>query len=279
MREWSDSEKGRSPLRKWLILIGLIVVLVGLIWLRGVMSSWHYVLTGAPGSLLYATTFDEFTEDWAQYSGRLEAEIADGVLRISAATAQSGPFSETYQHFGDFDLGISAKAVEGPLNNAFGVIFRLQDQGNNIPADDSYYLFLISSDGYYQVRRVIEGNSKEISTWIPSDVIRQGVGADAPTNRLRVIAEGNVFQFFVNDELLPLCIPNQPDAHSTYNDLTGECHDGQMLTTLHDEAILTGQIGAVVLTLSEPNLTVEFDNLIVRVPEGLEVELAEGADS
>jgi hypothetical protein len=249
--------------------LGLIVTLVFLFWLRGVMSGWHYVLTGDPGSLLYATTFDEFTEDWAQYDGRLQAQISEGVLRISAATAQSGPFSETYQHFGDFDLSISAKAVEGSLNNAYGVIFRLQDQNNSIPADDSYYLFLISSDGYYQVRRVINGDSKEVSTWIPSEVILQGAGEDAPVNRLRVIAQGERFQFLVNDTLLSLCIPNQPEAHSTYNDLTGECHDGQMLTTFTDASIANGQIGVVVQTLSEPNVTVEFDNLVVWMPEGL----------
>lgn len=266
-------------MRKWLVLIGLIVALVFSLWLRGWLSGQHYVLTGDAGSLIYATTFDEFTEDWAQYSGRLQAEVTEGRLRISAATAQSGPFSETYQHFGDFDLSISAQAVDGPLNNAYGVIFRLQDKGNSIPADDSYYLFLISSDGYYQVRRVLDGDSKEISTWIPSEAIKQGIGADAPVNRLRVIAQEDAFQFFVNDTLLPLCIPNQPEAHSTYNDLTGECHDGQMLTTLQDAHIVSGQIGAVVLTLSEPNLTVEFDNLVVRMPDGLEVDSAEAAGS
>jgi hypothetical protein len=251
--------RGRRGL--WLLL--LISLLLILIVASRITSNWHYVVTGNTGEVLYTATFDDLLSDWDLYEGRLEAQTSDGVLRIRAETSNSGPFSVARPHFSDFDYRVQAKAVDGPLNNGFGVIFRLQDKDNTSLADDSYYLFLVSSDGYYQVRRVIDGVSKELSVWIPSSLVHQDIGA---VNHLRVIASDNRFQFFINGSAVELCIPDNPDGNSTYNELNDECVGGEMVDTFTDMSIPTGQLGVVVVTLNDPDVTVEFDNVLVLAP-------------
>ncbi len=249
----------QAPRYGAIVLPLLILLLAGMLMLFNAARGWTVVLSGPPGTLLYAATFDAPDDAWDLYTGRLEAQIAGGVLRIDSEVPVSGPYSYAQPHFADFDFSIQATAVGGPLNNGFGVIVRLQNQGNRSTADDSYYLFLISSDGYYQVRRVLNGSEKVLSTWIESSVIQTNLGV---TNTLRVVARGSQFQFFVNGQAVAFCVPNNPENESTY--YLDTCVDGQMLTTLVDDSISSGQLGAVIVTLGEPQaVTVEFDNVVV----------------
>ncbi|MBZ0292562.1 MAG: DUF1080 domain-containing protein [Anaerolineae bacterium] len=253
-------------MRRAVLPVVLLIIFLTLLGLNSQMVNWHYVLSGDPGTVLYTATFDDFTDDWKQYEGRLEAAVADGVLSLQSNTAGSGSYSETRQYFDDFDLRVEARAVGGPLNNGYGVIFRLQDKGNESFADDSYYLFLVSSDGYYQVRRVEDGNDVILSAWIPSDVVRMGAAPDAESNWLRVIAQGDQFRFFVNGEPMQVCVPDSPDGVSTYDDINGVCL-GQMQDALVDDKIGYGQIGVGIQSFDEPGVTVEFDNILITAPE------------
>src|SRR5690554_4954940 len=103
-------------------------------------------MPSTPGALLYAATFDAFNEDWGQYAGRLSSQVVDGALRLSVGEPVAGPYSVASPHFGDFDVRVQARAVEGPDENGFGIIFREQDPNN-------FYYFLVGSDGYYKVSR------------------------------------------------------------------------------------------------------------------------------
>jgi len=240
-------------------LIVVLVLALGLAGLTGVnrlAGGWHYVMSAPSGELMYVATFDEggFNADWQQYSGRLSAQIADGVMRIEAGAVNSGPYSVAAPYFADFDGHVEAWALSGPENNGYGMIFRLVDRQN-------YYLFLVSSDGYYQVRRVVDGDEKELSTWIESPVVNRGFDA---VNKLRVVARGDQFQFYVNNEQVQVCVPNNPEAASTY--FMDTCIDGQMLDTLTDSSIAQGRIGVVATSLEQPDVVVAFDNLVVYSP-------------
>lgn len=254
--------RNEAALRRLVGLLVLIILLVATVGLNRLTHNWHYVLPVEPGQVAYIAAFDGFTDDWSQYQGVLTARIADGVLRLTADDMNSGPFSAARQHFSDFDLRVQAAPVAGPADNGYGVIFRLQDNGNTDLSDDSYYWFLISSDGYYQVMRVLNGESKRLSDWIPSDAILPGLNV---TNTLRVVATGNRFRFYVNNQPLPLCVPDNPDGESTFTALN-ECVQGQMVDELVDAAIANGRIGVIAHTFSEPGVVVEFDNLVVLGP-------------
>jgi hypothetical protein len=251
--------------------IGFLLILAALFIVALVASrlvtDWHYILPAEPGAVIYAAAFDGLTGDWEQYDGRLSAQILpEGVLRLDVGNVSSGPFSVARQYFGDFDVRVEARAVSGPVNNGYGLIFRLQNHSNSSPADDSYYLFQVSSDGYYQVLRVLGEMQKKLSDWIPSPVVNQGMGA---TNYLRVVAQGDQFAFYINGQQMPLCVPDDPDGESTF-DFTGTCVQGTMQPALADSSLAYGQLGLVATTLDEPDVVVEFDNLVVYGPTAVE---------
>lgn len=248
-------------------LLILVALLIAAVVVSRLVADWHYVLPAEPGAVVYAATFDGLADDWEQYEGRLSAEILpEGVLRLDVGNVSSGPFSAARQYFGDFDVRVEARAASGSVNNGYGLIFRLQHHDNSSPSDDSYYLFQVSSDGYYQVMRVLGDKQKKLSDWIPSPVVNQGIGV---TNYLRVVAQGDQFAFYINGQQMPLCIPDNPDGESTF-DRTGTCVQGTLQPTLTDSSLAYGQIGLVATTLDEPDVVVEFDNLVVYGPAAVE---------
>lgn len=252
-------------MRRLLIGITLVLLLALAVWLNRQSAQWHYIIPGEAGKVVYLATFDAFPEDWNLAQGRLKSEIVpEGVLRMEVGAVNSLPFAEARPFFADFDARVQATPVDGPLNNGYGMIFRLQNKGNNSPDDDDFYLFMVSSDGYYQVVRSINGDSRELSTWIPSPAVAQGIGA---LNTLRVVAKGSTFRFYVNDQPLQLCLPDDPTARSTYNEINGTCLGGTMADVLVDESIANGQIGVAAQSFDEAGVLVNFDNLVVYGPE------------
>lgn len=249
-------------MRRLLTVFILVLLLVLAVAASRLTANIHYVVPVEAGQVAYAATFDDFVADWALSTGRLKSFITDtGTLRIELN--ESGfPFSQAKPYFADFDLRVQAAAVDGSEANAYGVIFRLQNKDNTSLADDDFYVFELSADGYYRVLRSFDGTQKELSTWIPSSVINLHIGA---TNYLRVIAKGDQFQFFINNQLVQLCIPDDPEDESTYP-VTGECVGGKMLDTLTDASIPNGQVGVVAQSLDEDGISVEFDNLVIYGP-------------
>ncbi len=250
-------------------------------------ANLHYVASGAPGDVLYTATFDSDLDDWQQYDdGRLSAKIDGSAIRLTNSAPGSYGYSLAMPYFGDFDARVTAHATAGPTDNGFGLIYRFQDQPRTTEATwrglilrqfeslflgpkptAAYYMFLISSDGYYQVLRSVSGKARTLSNWIPSDAVRQGFDS---ANVLRVVAQGNSFQFSVNGTPVSVCIPNDPNAESTYNEFTQECVEGQLLDALTDSTVGQGQIGVVAQALSDPGVVVDFDNLAVTSPQPLQ---------
>ena len=250
-------------MRRFLLLI-VPLALFGLAYLLNrATANWHYILPVEAGKVAYVATFDSFSEDWSLSQGRLNSEIlASGLLRVEVGEVDSLPFAQASPHFGDFDVRVDTNVVDGPENNGFGLIFRLQTRDNTAPGDDDFYLFEISSDGYYRVLRSLSGVQKELSTWVPSEHIHTGLGKQ---NVLGLLANGDTFQFFVNNVLLSLCIPDDPEGISTFP-ATGECVGGKMLDTLVDNTIATGQIGLAAQSFDVEGVVVDFDNLVIYGP-------------
>jgi hypothetical protein len=245
-------------LRRFFVLFVLISLFVGLIWLRGVVLRWHYVVVGEPGDLLYAATFDDFTDEWEQYRGILESQISEGTLTLSTEEVNRSFYSLADSHFADFDLMIDARMTGGDAFNGYGVVFRLQDP-------DNYYQFLVSGDGYYALFRKVEGSQTTLHEWKESSAIEQGFDAH---NRLRVIASGDKFRFYINDQPVDLCVPDfaNGQTQSTYN-AGGVCM-GLTVDTLVDGSISSGQLGPSVYSFRDyPGVAAAFDNILVFAPE------------
>lgn len=266
-----------------ILLIVLIVVLGLLVALNRTAADWsHHIVSGSAGELLYAASFDGggtegFNADWQQYDGRLAAAVSEGDLRLEIDQLDVGAFSTADPYFGDFDLRVNARAVAGPLDNAYGVVFRVQDRDNDQFADDSYYEFLISSDGYYQVSKVVNGELQVISDWIESSLINTGLDAD---NELRVVAQGDQFTLYINDERVSLCIPDEAGAQSTF--FNGECIGGALYDTLTDADIAYGRVGVAARSFLDESagaVVAAFDHVLVYAPGDEVVEVEDSQDA
>lgn len=256
-------------MRRFFIFLILLITLAAVFRLSRIADDWHYIISAEPGELIYATSFDGDMSDWTQEEGtRLSTGVVDGAMQIAVTTPGSGIFSVIDPYMRNFDLSVAAKAVDGPEDNGYGVVFRqrqvttysllglFQKQSRN-----DYYIFLISSDGYYQVKRIYDGSEKIVSNWNRSDAINQGVGAE---NLIRIVAYEDQFRFFINGEQVQLCIPDDPAGESTPLS-SGECRGGSWQDTLTDALIPDGRLGVTVqVGLTQPTgVVVEFDDFVV----------------
>jgi len=285
--------RSRTWIKRLSIFITLLAILIGVNALYSTYANSEAILEGNAGDLLYVSAFDGFLDEWEVYEGQQSAQIIDDTLQINVSVPNQAAWSTAKPVFKDFDITLKATAIEGPVDNAFGIIFRLQtgtDQGCDLPmvilcmgdgipiakaairllvdstsgnTAKNYYTFLISSDGFYSVWKVENGIESKLSAWIKSPSINQDMNAE---NTLRVVGRGSQFQFFVNGEQMQLCIPNDPSASSTYSG--GECIEGTMKSILIDDSIPTGQLGALAQATQNGGggVVVQFDNMTVFSP-------------
>src|SRR5215471_5513858 len=119
----------RFTLFTWL-LIALVVIIFMLIAINSVLwavkvVAFNQPVSGASGTLLYATTFDSFAQEWSQAQGQMSATVANGGLLITVNQVQQGVSSILDNTFGDFDVrvNITRTAAADDYSEA-GIIFR-----------------------------------------------------------------------------------------------------------------------------------------------------------
>lgn len=277
MRNALQYDSARSPLRTvQRVVIGLwLLVIVGVGIVLGVMTGWIYefpVPDPEPGELLYATSFDAETDlkEWDIYSGRDSAlvvqaselsldgsALAGNVMVITYGSPYQNQvvFSSPDRKFSDMDFHVTARPVSGPLDNQYGVFFRYRDR-------DNYYGFFISSDGYYSLVKRQDGMFSEISAWGESNVIQQG---EAP-NVIRIVAQGDEFRFFVNDEPMPLCLRGD---NLTSMWAGAECVTDDVTYVYRDGDFKQGRIALAAGSSVDLNseIVVAFDDVVIVGPE------------
>ncbi len=270
----------------WRLLL-LLVLLVVINGLYANVAAHPPVASGQPGALLYAAGFDGFLDEWTQDPGRDSQQIVDGVMRVSVTTSNT-IYSAAKPLYGDFDASVTLRSVGGSeQNEGEGLIFRLQERSCDMPLplmcdlnhvdvlniplrmvfrpqehQNGYYMFLISSDGYYALGKYDEkaGGLALVTVWHDSDgLINTGLNVD---NRVRVVGRGDQFQFFINGRAVELCVPNSGEQP------TGNAKDcrGQHVSVWQDSAYPIGKLGVVVHTEQYPGSVVEFDNFTVTMP-------------
>ena len=211
-----------------------------------------------PGELLYASTFDAFNQEWSQFEGQMSSQIVDGSLVIKVDAAQDGTYSVLNHDFSDFDVRVDARRIsaEDPYNE-IGLMFRYHDR-------DNYYMFKIVGDGSYCVERHQGGKIESLSACHPSPAVLPGLNA---VNQIRVVGQGNRFQFTINDQALILC-PKGSDKFSTWSG--DDCLSNNKKTSpiLVDDTFDYGKIG-VGVRVRAPGIQVAFDNVLVSGPQPL----------
>ncbi len=271
------------------VLLTFALIAANLIY--AVQVSGDQALDGSPGTLLYVSAFSGFSDEWDLYDGQQSAKIVDEQLELRVTAPQTATWSSARPHFRDFDLSVSLTAEEGPIDNAMGVVFqaqRLEDDTCDLPAvilcgidrllplagtairqvvdasdSDVRLAFLISSDGYYSLRRATAGRTRLLSAWIASPYIKQGLGT---ANTIRIIARDSSYRFLINGAPVSLCMPHDASATSTY--YGGECIEGEMRDSYRPGSFKSGKLGLIAQSTATGGggVVVRFDNLLVFSP-------------
>lgn len=187
------------------------------------------------GGTLFNDSFSGESEcGWALYSRNgASTAIGDGVLSLT--TSQPGQiwWTNPGRMFDDVIISVETEHVSGPQDNAYGVICRYQSSEN-------FYVFLISSDGYYAIGKYQSGSDQVEylsgeGQYIASEAINQGEAR----NSIRASCIGDELTLTVN---------------------------GRLLESVTDSAFVTGDIGLSASAFEPGSLVISFDNVRVLAP-------------
>ena len=180
---------------------------------------------------------DDFTtkdEGWPEgetnsKSGRYDY-VEDG-YQITVAISERILWTSTSEFYDDVDAQIDVTVVEGPTENAAGLIIREQSDG-------SLYAFQLDANGEYALRRFDKANEEwtNLIEWDFASSANTGLGQ---TNRLRVVAVGPVFTLSIN---------------------------GEEVNTVVDDTYTSGSIGFGSSTFEEGGSVFRFNNLLFSYP-------------
>jgi hypothetical protein len=184
----------------------------------------------AASDVLMTDDFSDLHNNWfSEVTEQSDKGYEDGEFRLTMYQPEYSTWSypDPPRDFADFALEVDARRVSGPLDNEFGVLMRYQ------PETDEFYLFAISSNGYYSVQKYQANEWQKLVEWTESAAILQG----EDVNRLRVTGQGDKMRFFVN---------------------------GEPLTQVEDASFRSGSVGLLASTHEKGGVAVAFDNLRVR---------------
>lgn len=206
-------------MRKFLAIVILSLVMLGLAACGG-------------GNQPFLETFDAPGE-WRTGSDiDVEGEVKDGVFDLLVKADDMTIWTTAAKSFGSGVYEVEATQVDGPLDNGYGMLFRVDDE------NDDFYLFEISGDGYVWIGRYRNGGNDEIEPlvgdgWMESTAVNTGLNT---VNKLKVEAEDANMIFYVNN---------------------------QEVGRVTDDAFNKGDIGLIVRTLGAGGVRVQFDNFSV----------------
>jgi hypothetical protein len=191
--------------------------------------------TGGP----YEETFDNIGSWGIGADADAEGDVRSGQY-VLLVKADLGLFWSTAgEDYGDGVYAVEATQLSGPLDNGYGMIFRMDVE------NDNFYLFEVSGDGFIWIGKCSLGCEETAEPiigegWFDSEAVNTGLNNP---NRLRVRAEGANLIFFVND---------------------------QEVGRVTDDTYARGDIGILVESLGEGGVEVAFDNFTITPLENSE---------
>ncbi len=165
-------------------LVRLLVVLL--------LLSLGCVACDTLGSGSYEETFDSAGNWGSGSTSEVEGEVKNGVYEMLVKSNSGLYLATAGESFGDGIYEVEAIQVDGPLNNGYGMLFKVDD------ATDSFYVFEVSGDGFVWIGYCSDLCDTEAvalvgGDWFPSPAVKQGL---QQSNRLRVVADGTRMTFF-----------------------------------------------------------------------------------
>jgi len=185
----------------------------------------------SPGQVLFSDQFIAGqTGTWLLEQDEItSAEISGEQLVLSINEPNTIQFATLQEPvFSDFVVEVDGRLRSGSPDSSYGVLFRVEDP-------QRFYRFSITGNGLYVIERHNPDNTwtRLIQDWLPTEAINQGLNV---ANRLKIIANGPEFTFYVNDILLQ---------------------------QLSDTSYPTGAVALSAGTFGGGSLQVSFDDLVV----------------
>ena len=152
-----------------------------------------------------------------------------GAYRMLVTGQDLNLWSTPHEDFTDVRVEVDAGKLGGPNENRIGLICR--------SAGQTYYFFIISSDGYYGLGIFNNGQARLLGQdqMQPSAAIHAGLAI----NHLRLDCSGDALTVFAN---------------------------GLQLAQAHDPTLKHGDVGLLAGTFKQPGADVVFDNFVVFQP-------------
>jgi hypothetical protein len=183
------------------------------------------------GKILFQDDFSDPTSGWKRVTtNKGQTDYADGVYRIFVNELNLDIWSVPGQNFSDVHIEVDALKVGGERDNRFGIICRAVRM-------DSFYTFIISSDGYYGIGK-IKGQEYHLigmDALQPSKAIRLG----SALNHLRADCVGDRLSLYAN---------------------------GEKLVEVRDSEYQSGDVGLIAGTYQSAGTDIRFDNYLVYQP-------------
>jgi hypothetical protein len=180
--------------------------------------------------VLFEDDFSKKSSGWDQVTNDTgSTDYVDGTYQILVKEIQYDLWANPGKDFTDTSVEVDGVMIGGPEDNDFGIICRYADVSN-------YYFGIISSDGYYAIGNVLNGDQNIFADNLEfSDAIKQGY----ESNRIRFDCVGSTLTLFVN---------------------------GTQLATATDSTLTSGDVGLMAGTFDNSGTQISFDNFVVKKP-------------
>jgi hypothetical protein len=185
-----------------------------------------------PGEVIYQDDFSNSSSGWVSLIDERYGilDYFNGYYRIEVDGDHQMLWTGPGMNFSDVHLEADTIKVIGAPDDIFGLICRGTDQYN-------FYFFVISSDGYYGIGKMVDGVQTLIDNpgMLPSEIIAQGKAK----NHLRADCVADRLDFYVN---------------------------GSKLASVTDGDLTDGDVGVIAGNLESDQTDVLFDNFSVIHP-------------
>jgi len=188
--------------------------------------------------VLFQDDFSNTNSGWDKHTGTDATTNYDGGRYLIAVQQPSvDAWAEPGLDLTDVSLEVQAQYSAGPVNNEYGVMCRYQQGGDG---KNSFYFFVVSTDGYYALGKV----SKDVRK-----ILSPAAGSPQPTTAIKPQADA------VND-LSATC----QGSHLAFS------VNGTPVGDFTDDELKQGDIGLIAGTYDEGGVQIHFDNLVARKP-------------
>lgn len=209
--------------RVWILILSLL--------LAGCDFSGITSLNTQPGEDLYRDDFSSPSSGWARSSTAVGSlDYFNGVYRILVNSTDYDLWAVPGKHFTDVRLEVDAARFGGPDENRFGLVCRYRDS-------QDFYFFVISSDGYYALGRVLDGTRSLLGQ--PMMAYNPAIVTGVAPNHLRFDCAGTALTGYVN---------------------------GQMVAITQDDSFASGDVGLIAGSFDQPGVEIVFDDFVVIQP-------------